>query len=103
MPAELTALIGRLSEWGGGRSEERNAPQQLSRVVVGGRFAQAAYRMQLLPLLGDAQARTLQGLTGDFARLPWHAEFLVGLETVDDVHVAAISAGELHPHTGESA
>jgi hypothetical protein len=69
----------------------------VGQAVLGGRFAQAAYRMQLLPLLGDAQARTLQGRTGDLARSPWRVALSPVVERVGDANVAAISAGQLHP------
>ncbi len=92
MPAELGALIAQLVDW-----SAEPAPRPVASAVLGGRFAQAAYRMQLLPLLGDAQARTLNGQTGDLARAPWRAELQPRVETVDDTHVAAISAGHLQP------
>ena len=60
-------------------------------------LSSSKYRLQLLPLLGDAQARTLQGQTGDLARSPWRAVLTPALERVDDAHVAALSAGQLHP------
>jgi len=100
MPAELGELIGQLAALGALPEAGEAAapqPQPLSGVVLGGRFAQAAYRLQLLPLLGDRQARTLQGQTGDLARLPWQAGFLAAIEQVDDPHVSALSAGALHP------
>jgi hypothetical protein len=95
MPAELEALIGKLAAWnatGGGRDA-----RPVREAVLGGRFAQAAYRMQLLPLLGDAQARTLQGQTGDLARSPWRAVLTAQVDAIDDPNVALLSAGHLHP------
>ena len=92
MPEELGELIAQLTAW-----STEPAPQPLTAAVLGGRFAQAAYRMQLLPLLGDAQARTLNGQTGDLARTAWHAELQPQVQPVDDTHVAAISAGQLIP------
>ncbi|MBC5783794.1 hypothetical protein H8N03_12630 [Ramlibacter sp. USB13] len=97
MPQELEDLITKLAAW----STEPRQPDAQQRpvrdAVVGGRFAQAAYRLQLLPLLGDAQARTLQGQTGDLARAPWRAVLTPQVETVADAHVAAVSTGHLHP------
>jgi hypothetical protein len=93
MPHELEDLIEKLASWN--KAQEEAMP--VRRAVLGGRFAQAAYRMQLLPLLGDAQARTLRGQTGDLARSPWRAVLQPAVEKVDDVHVAALSAGHLHP------
>jgi len=98
MPAELAALIGKLAGWAQPR-DDAPAPRPVREAVLGGRFAQAAYRMQLLPLLGDAQARTLQGQTGDLARSPWRAVLTPAVEAVDDTHVAALSAGQLHPES----
>ena len=100
MPAELGELIEQLTRLGARpEGEEATAPQPqpLSSVVLGGSFGKAAYRLQLLPLLGDPQARTLQGQTGDLARLPWQAGFLPRVEQLDDPVVAAMSAGAVHP------
>ena len=100
MPLELTALIGQLAAWSEAPAQEPGRP--LRDAVLGGRFAQAAYRMQLLPLLGDAQARTLQGQTGDLARSRWRAELTTQVDAIDDAHVAALSAGRLHPEDPSS-
>jgi hypothetical protein len=97
MPVELEALIGQLAAWGSAPAEEPAAPRPVRDAVLGGRFAQAAYRMQLLPLLGDAQARTLRGQTGDLARSPWRAVLTPQVDAVEDPNVAALSAGHLHP------
>jgi hypothetical protein len=104
MPAELGALIAQLAQWSAadGAPEAPDAPhtpdpRPLADAVLGGRFAQAAYRLQLLPLLGDAQARTLNGQTGALARAGWQAEFQTQLLAVDDPQVAAVSAGQLRP------
>ena len=77
------------------------APRPLHEAVLGGRFAQAAYRMQLLPLLGDAQARTLNGKTGDLARSPWRWQAEAGLVDTTDEAVARMSTGQLHPEPQE--
>jgi hypothetical protein len=97
MPLELEALIDKLAAWSTAPANEPAAPRPVREAVLGGRFAQAAYRLQLLPLLGDAQARTLHGQTGDLARSPWRAVLTPGVEAVDDAHVATVSAGQLHP------
>ncbi|TDY37005.1 hypothetical protein BX592_1488 [Paraburkholderia rhizosphaerae] len=102
MPPELDTLITQLSEWSAVQLGEQPAPRQISEVVIGGRFAQAAYRMQLLPLLGDVQARTLQGQTGDFARLPWRAALSYEVEKIDDANIAAMSAGQIEPEHSQS-
>lgn len=95
MPFELEDLIAKLAAWNTAAEELRSRP--VREAVLGGRFAQAAYRLQLLPLLGDAQARTLHGQTGDLARSPWRAVLTPAVDRVDDAHVAALSAGQLHP------
>jgi hypothetical protein len=95
MPAELGGLIAILAQWRNGPAMPANAPRPLGDAVLGGRFAQAAYRMQLLPLLGDAQARTLKGQTGELARSGWHAIFNTNIIPQDDPHVLAMSDGHL--------
>jgi hypothetical protein len=97
MPFELDDLITKLASWNAADDATRSAPRPVRDAVLGGRFAQAAYRMQLLPLLGDAQARTLKGQTGDLARSRWRTVLTPGVDKVDDAHVAALSAGHLHP------
>lgn len=93
LPAELGNLIDRLSQW----QTAGDAPRQVHEAVLGGRFAQAAYRMQLMPLLGDPQAQTLKGLTGDLARSPWHWQFEPRQIEPQDEAVALISEGVLTP------
>jgi hypothetical protein len=105
LPAELGGLIDLLSKWqampppapalDGEPEPEPGHP--LREAVLGGRFAQAAYRLQLLPLLGDAQAQTLKGQTGDLARQPWELRFATEHEAVDDREVALISQGLIVP------
>ncbi|HET6786876.1 MAG TPA: hypothetical protein VFH49_02865 [Aquabacterium sp.] len=110
MPVELGALIGLLDRWrqeplpvsDDALAEPEHAPRPIGQAVLGGRFAQAAYRLQLMPLLGDAQARTLQGMTGDLARSGWHMQLTATVCTVDDPDVARLSEGHLHPLDTES-
>lgn len=99
MPVELEDLITQIGTWTGAAEDSRPEPRLVADAVLGGRFAQAAYRMQLLPLLGDAQARTLRGQTGELARLPWHVELQPVVQRVDDEMVAAISVGQFKPDT----
>ena len=98
LPAELGNLIDRLSQW----QSAGDAPRQVHEAVLGGRFAQAAYRMQLMPLVGDAQAQTLKGLTGDLARTPWTWQLEPHHVKTSDEAVALISAGTLRPLDPES-
>lgn len=115
MPTELDDFIHKLAVW-----NEAARPHDLREAVLGeaseagggagvdgtsgtpgtGRYAQAAYRMQLLPLLGDAQARTLKGQTGDFARSPWRVALSPQtriLSEQDGGPVATLSEGQLYP------
>ena len=94
LPAQLGGLIDQLARW------YTQAPQQerpLADAILGGRFAQAAYRMQLMPLVGDTQAQTLKGLTGDLARAPWRWAFEARHQTTTDEAVALISEGVISP------
>ncbi len=113
LPPELGSLISLLDRWSELATEEAaaraaapdaqdpNAPapgtRPLSDAILGGRFAQAAYRLQLMPLVGDAQAQTLKGLTGDLARAPWQWRFKPSHVATNDESVALISDGEIHP------
>ncbi|WP_051248940.1 hypothetical protein [Acidovorax sp. JHL-9] len=97
MPVELADLIAQIGVWTGASVGRVPEAHPVADAVLGGRFAQAAYRMQLLPLLGDAQARTLRGRTGELARLPWSVELQPVVQRVDDEQVAAISVGQLQP------
>jgi len=107
LPAELGGLIHLFSRWQQrdtetGEGDQPIAPRPLSEAVLGGRFAQAAYRLQLLPLLGDAQAQTLKGQTGDLARSPWRWAATPRLTGTTDEAVALISEGLLHPADHEA-
>lgn len=95
MPRELEDLINKLTGWRGTTPTETSEPKQIHEAVLGGRFAQAAYRMQLLPLLGDAQAKTLKGQTGELARSGWKPVLETTITETDDRYVAAISQGRL--------
>ncbi|QDL56756.1 hypothetical protein EXZ61_09980 [Rhodoferax aquaticus] len=61
------------------------------------RYAQVAYKAQLLPLLGDAQAQELPGATGDLARQPWRVQWNNTLKAVKHPAVSHISGGTLVP------
>ncbi|EGI76184.1 hypothetical protein [Hylemonella gracilis] len=114
MPTELDDFIHKLAAW----NQTAARPHDLQEAVLGetdsqapgaqegagtagtGRYAQAAYRMQLLPLLGDAQARTLKGQTGDFARSPWRVALSPqtrSLSAQEGGPVATLSEGQLYP------
>ncbi len=119
LPAELGGLIDQLSRWQTQWAEEDALSAQnqtdadgtalppdsqaiphakarpLGDAILGGRFAQAAYRMQLMPLVGDAQAKTLKGLTGDLARAPWAWQLSPRHIGTQDEAVSLISEGAL--------
>ncbi|TDP81390.1 hypothetical protein EV672_108175 [Aquabacterium commune] len=97
LPAELGALVHQFGRWHEQAGQAQNPTRPLSDAILGGRFAQAAYRLQLLPLVGDAQAQTLKGLTGDLARTPWAWAFEPRHTGTDDEAVALISVGTLRP------
>jgi hypothetical protein len=120
LPPELGGLISLLDRWSELATEATANPdtpgeqpeplpadasgfvpppgsRQLADAILGGRFAQAAYRLQLMPLIGDAQAQTLKGLTGDLARAPWQWRFSHRHTTPEDEAVALISEGLVCP------
>lgn len=116
LPPELGNLISLLDRWSemateeaaqrvaaqaAGEAPDPDAPapgtRPLSEAILGGRFAQAAYRMQLMPLVGDAQAQTLKGLTGDLARAPWQWQFKAQHISTADEAVALVSDGFVQP------
>jgi hypothetical protein len=95
LPPELGELIGLLGRWSEAPGDEATADHRLSEAVLGGRFAHAAYRLQLMPLLGDAQAQALKSPTGELARMPWQVALTPTLLKTADPEVALISEGHL--------
>lgn len=91
LPAELGALQLLLHGW----TAEGRGAQPVAPAVLGGSYASAAYRAQLLPLLGDPQARHLKGATGDMARQPWRVRWSAEQGETDDPFVAWMSRGDL--------
>ena len=89
LPIELDTLVAQLASW--------TEAHPVADALLGGRYAQAAYRAQLMPLLGDPQAQELQGRTGDAARAPWRVQWSTELVQSDDLEVRALSAGWLLP------
>lgn len=100
LPAELGGLIDQLARWQAlGEGAEGSGARPIGDAILGGRFAQAAYRLQLMPLVGDAQAKTLKGLTGDLARSPWTWQLQPRHVATTDEAVALISEGVVRPLT----
>ena len=86
------------------RLEALPAAQPLQRVVAGGGFAPASYRLSLLALLADgAEAGPEDGPVGSFMRLPVDVEFGDTLAPVGADEIAAITLGEVRPRTQPSA
>jgi hypothetical protein len=73
--------------------------QDLAPAVLGGSYARASYRAQLLPLLGDPQAQHLSGATGDMARQPWRVQWSAEQGEVGDEHIKWMSRGVLRSTT----
>ncbi|UXH76380.1 hypothetical protein [Roseateles amylovorans] len=92
LPPEMGQLQALLGRWGGDGVQTND----LRPAVLGGSYARAAYRAQLLPLLGDPQAQHLAGATGDMARQPWRVRWSVLQGPVDDEFVSWMSQGVLH-------
>jgi hypothetical protein len=91
LPPEMTQMQALLARWQAAGEVE----QDLAPAVLGGSYARAAYRAQLLPLLGDPQAQHLQGATGDMARQPWRVRWSAEQGEIADEHVAWMSRGVL--------
>ena len=66
------------------------------------RYAQLAYKAQLLPLLGDPQAAVLPGATGELARQPWRIEWQPQAEPLEHHQVELLSRGRLWPAKEET-
>jgi len=97
LPPELGHLVNLFSRWQKAPPAEEDKPRTLADAVLNRRFAHAAYRMQLMPLLGDRQAAELKSQTGDLARAPWTLSLTPVLMKVQDTEVAVISEGHFHP------
>lgn len=96
LPPEMGLMQALLTRW----LEAGEVEQDLAPAVLGGSYARASYRAQLLPLLGDPQAQHLSGATGDMARQPWRVHWSPEQGEIDDEHVQWMSRGVLrstHP------
>ncbi|MBV8501528.1 MAG: hypothetical protein JO006_07410 [Paucibacter sp.] len=91
LPPEMGVMQALLNRW----AEAGELVQDLAPAVLGDSYAKASYRAQLLPLLGDEQARHLQGATGDMARQPWRSEWSAEQGPVDDEYIQWMSRGVL--------
>jgi hypothetical protein len=97
LPKELHTLIDTLGAWLGEAAAVPARP--IGDALLAGsrdpRYASAAYRAQLMPLLGDPQAQALQGATGDVARLGWQVRWADRLQPCEAPEIAAHSLGWL--------
>ncbi|XHS76601.1 hypothetical protein ACFJGW_12765 [Burkholderiaceae bacterium UC74_6] len=91
LPPEMGIMQALLNRWTAAGEVE----QSLAPAVLGGSYALASYRAQLLPLLGDEQARHLVGATGDMARQPWRSEWSAEQGLSDDEYIRWMSRGVL--------
>ena len=119
LPQELGALSELLAQWGllaapaaGAEAADaalhwRDISQAVLHPLVGedhARYAQVAYKTQLMPLLGDAQAQDLPGATGQLARQPWRVQWRTDVLALEHPAVSHLSAGHLRSiHATETA
>lgn len=95
LPPDMEQMQALLTAWAAADPVEHD----LAPAILGDSYARAAYRAQLLPLLGDAQARHLKGATGDMARQPWSVRWSAEQGPVDDEFVKWMSRGVLTPES----
>lgn len=96
LPQALADLSGLLAAWHADTASPRTAVDALlGDTPQDAAYAEVAYKAQLLPLLGDAQACLLPGATGDLARQPWRVEWSTDFLTLDHPTLAGVSAGQL--------
>lgn len=100
LPQELQALAGLLAQWS--QDTSADADYSVAAALLGAeperqRYAQIAYKAQLLPLLGDQVAQVLPGATGELARQPWHVVWDGTLRTLAHAELEQISGGQLVP------
>jgi hypothetical protein len=98
LPPEMGLMQALLNRW----AEAGELEQDLAPAVLGGSYARASYRAQLLPLLGDAQAQHLVGATGDMARQPWRVHWGVEQGPIDDEYIRWMSRGVLRASPAEN-
>ncbi|MCV2420702.1 hypothetical protein [Paucibacter sp. DJ2R-2] len=99
LPPEMGIMQALLTRW----SEAGEVEQDLAPAVLGGSYALASYRAQLLPLLGDREAQHLNGATGDMARQPWRVHWSAEQAASDDEHIRWMSRGVLRRPAAEGS
>ena len=102
LPQELSDLSTLLAQWATahGSTDETTTLTVHAALLAetegqAARYAQVAYKTQLLPLLGDAQARDLPGATGELARQPWRLQWHNVLDALDHPAISHLSSGQL--------
>ncbi|MBS0294604.1 MAG: hypothetical protein JSS01_19030 [Proteobacteria bacterium] len=97
LPRELHDLNALLGDWqqAGGAPLRSVADALLGPRALATRYAQLAYKAQLLPLLGDPQAEVLPGATGALARQPWRVQWLAEQQALAHDDIALLSLGHL--------
>ncbi|WP_079435947.1 hypothetical protein [Zoogloea sp. LCSB751] len=83
-------------------AEPDQVPASLAKVVTGGGFPAASYRLSLLALLadggGEGGATPADGPIGEFMRLPLEVRFEAATVKVGEDEIAAMSAGLVGAH-----
>jgi hypothetical protein len=102
LPQELYDLSKLLAQWSA--SVEADTPSTTVHDIAAAlldptngpvRYAQVAYKAQLLPLLGDSQAQQMPGTTGDLARQSWLVEWQSEIRTIDHHAIEQLSGGKI--------
>jgi hypothetical protein len=100
MQRELDDWLARLSDFAAPASFQSGADgapkaKQVHESLLPASFAVASYRASMLPLLGDQSEASLQGATGNLARLPISFEPTDDMVQLNDPEVAAMSIASL--------
>jgi len=100
MQRELDDWLARLSDFAAPASFPSGADgapraKQVHESLLPASFAVASYRASMLPLLGDQSEASLQGATGNLARLPISFEPTDDMVQLTDPEVAAMSIASL--------
>ena len=97
MQRELDDWLARLSDFAAPASFPNGAPKAkpVHESLLPASFAVASYRASMLPLLGDQSEASLQGATGNLARLPISFDPTDDMVQLDDPEVAAMSIAAL--------
>ena len=97
LPQELADMNALFAAWSmeDGDATRTSADALLGLVPQEARYAQVAYRAQLIPLLGDPQGEVLPGATGEFARQPWRMHWLPTQKRIKHPELELLTQGTL--------